>query len=262
MVQAVHRAVQVLKELATGTQRLGVSELAIRLNVAKPTAHALLRTLESEGLVTQDVETSKYQLGPGLVTLGNAYLDSHKLRIRAVTWADILATRTGSAVWVGVMVDRQVLVIHHAPRPGATVQTLDTGASLPWNTCALGKAIVAFLPPGQRTALLGTELTRVTGASIDDPKVLDEQLRGVREIGYALDNQESTLGDASVAAPVFDHTGQVAGAVALVGPVERFLDESAHHEGAIATREIARSLSRDLGAPRNAGLSAERLLTP
>ncbi|MGW7201581.1 IclR family transcriptional regulator [Streptomyces chryseus] len=257
MVQAVHRAVQALKELATGTQRLGVSELANRLEVAKPTAHALLRTLESEGLVTQDRETSKYQLGPGLVTLGNAYLDSHKLRIRAVTWADILATRTGCAVWVGVLVDRQVLVIHHAFRPGATGQTLETGANLPWNACALGKAIAAFLPPAQRAPLLSAELARVTGASIDDPDVLEAQLCTVREVGYALDNQEATLGDASIAAPVFDHTGEVTGAIALVGPVERFLSDPARHEGGIATREIARSLSRDLGAPRNAGLSAD-----
>ncbi|MGA5821161.1 IclR family transcriptional regulator [Kitasatospora sp. NPDC094028] len=258
MIQAVQRAIQVLKELATGTQRLGVSELADRLGVAKPTAHALLRTLQAEGMVSQDRETSKYQLGPGLVSLSNAYLDSHKLRTRAVTWADILATRTGFAVWVGVLVDCQVLVIHHALRPGVTVQTLETGAGLPWNACALGKAIAAFQPAEERDRLLSGELSRLTGASIDDPAVLEGQLQGVRDIGYAVDEQESTLGDASIAAPVFDETGNVAGAIALVGAVERLFDESVRRESAIATREVARSLSRDLGAPRNAGLSAGR----
>lgn len=256
MVQAVHRAIHVLRELATATPRLGVTELAERVGVAKPTVHALLRTLEAEGMVVQHRETGKYQLGPGLVTLGNAYLDSHELRTRAVTWADLLATRTGSAVWVGVLTGSQVLVIHHAFRPGGSVQALETGASLPWNACALGKAIAAFLPAGRRDGLLSGELLRVTGSSVDDPGRLTAQLDRVRETGYALEEQELTLGDAGIAAPVFDRTGDVVGGLGLVGPVERLLAESARQECAIAVREVARSLSRDLGAPRNAGLRA------
>ncbi|TJZ54491.1 IclR family transcriptional regulator [Streptomyces piniterrae] len=256
MVQAVHRAIHVLRELATAAPRLGVTELADRIGVAKPTVHALLRTLEAEGMVVQDRETGRYQLGPGLVVLGNAYLDSHELRTRAVTWADLLANQTGAAVWVGVLTDRRILVVHHAFRPGGSVQVLETGASLPWNTCALGKAIAAFLPTERRKELLAGELLRVTGASIDDPERLATQLENVREIGYALDDQELTLGDGGIAAPVFDRTGDVVGGIGLVGPVERLLVDSARQECAIAVREVARSLSRDLGAPRNAGLRA------
>ncbi|MFD8542317.1 IclR family transcriptional regulator [Streptomyces sp. NPDC059649] len=256
MVQAVHRAIHVLRELATATPRLGVTELADRIGVAKPTVHALLRTLESEGMVVQDRETGKYRLGPGLVTLGNAYLDSHELRTRAVTWADLLANQVGAAVWVGILTGSQVLVIHHAFRPGGSVQVLETGASLPWNACAIGKAIAAFLPAERRGELLAGELARVTGASIDDPGWLATQLDRARETGYALEEGELTLGDGGIAAPVFDRSGEVVGALGLVGPIERLLAETARQECAIAVREVARSLSRDLGAPRNAGLRA------
>ncbi|MFE9776121.1 IclR family transcriptional regulator [Streptomyces sp. NPDC005931] len=257
MVQAVQRAIHVLRELATAaTPRLGVTELADRVGIAKPTVHALLRTLEAEGMVVQDRESGKYRLGPGLVALGNAYLDSHELRTRAVTWADLLATRTGAAVWVGVFTDPQVLVVHHAFRPGGSMQILETGASLPWNTCALGKAVAAFLPAERREKLLAGELTRVTGASIDDPARLAAQLDRVRQTGYALDDQELTLGDAGIAAPVFDRTGDVVGGLGVVGPVEHLLAEGARQESAIAVRQVARSLSRDLGAPRDAGLHA------
>ncbi|GGX12448.1 IclR family transcriptional regulator [Streptomyces noursei] len=256
MVQAVHRAIHVLRELATATPRLGVTELADRIGVAKPTAHALLRTLEAEGLVVQDRESGKYQLGPGLVTLGNAYLDSHELRTRAATWADRLAAQADAAVWTGILTDGHVLVVHHAFRPGGAMQVLETGASLPWNACALGKAIAAFLPAERRTALLTGELPRVTGSSLDDPTELQAQLDRVRETGYAADENELTLGDAGIAAPVFDRTGEVVGGLGLVGPIERLLAENARQEHAISVREVARSLSRDLGAPRNAGLQA------
>jgi DNA-binding IclR family transcriptional regulator len=249
VIQSVQRAVQILRELAR-SGRLGVTELAERLEVAKPTAHSMLRTLESEGLVVQDRESSKYALGPGLVHLGNAYLDGHELRTRSMTWADGLATQVNEAVWVGVLTGDHVLVVHHAFRPEGAVQILEVGATIPWNTCALGKAIVAFGPESLEAELLGGELAVLTGASVTDPMALGEQLAAVRRTGYAIEDQECALGDAGIAAPVLDRSGEVAGAIGVVGAVERLLAEGAREEIAVAVRETARNLSRDLGAGR------------
>lgn len=127
MVQAVQRAVRILRELAGSGPRLGVTDLADRLGVAKPTAYALLRTLEGEGLVVQDAETGRYCLGPGLVYLSNAYLDTQELRTRALTWADVLASRADEAVWVAVLSGDQALVVHHAFRPGVRFRSRRSG---------------------------------------------------------------------------------------------------------------------------------------
>ena len=250
MVQAVHRAVQIMRELATTGPRLGVTELADRLGVAKPTAHALLRTLEAEGLVVQDRDSSKYQLGPELVQLGNAYLDTQELRARSLTWADQLATRANEAVWVAVLTGDRILVVHHAFRPEGAVQILEVGASIPWSTCALGKAIVAFVPAAERERLLAGKPAILTGASITDPEQLGVQLQEVLKTGYAVEEQESAIGDAGIASAVFDRSGKVVGAIGIVGPVERLLAEPGRQELAVAVREIARNLSRDLGASR------------
>ncbi|MFE7168453.1 IclR family transcriptional regulator [Streptomyces sp. NPDC057616] len=250
MVQAVHRAVQILRELASGGPRLGVTELADRLGVAKPTVHALLRTLEMEGLVSQDRDSSKYQLGPNLVHLGNAYLDTQELRTRSLTWADALANRTKEAVWVGVLTGDHVLIVHHAFRPEGAVQILEVGANIPWNTCALGKAIVASLPAEDRDRLLAGDLTVLTGASMTGREDLERHLEDVVKVGYAVEDQESAIGDAGIASPVFDRSGEVVGAIGIVGPVERVLGEPERRELAVAVRETARNLSRDLGAPR------------
>ncbi|MEU9335366.1 IclR family transcriptional regulator [Streptomyces sp. NPDC048290] len=253
----MQRAVQILRELAAGGPRLGVTELAERLGVAKPTVHALLRTLEIEGLVTQDRDSSKYQLGPDLVQLGNAYLDTQELRTRSLTWADALAHRTGEAVWVGVLTGDHVLVVHHAFRPEGAVQILEVGASIPWSTCALGKAIAASLPDAGRDRLLAGDLAVLTGASVTDPERLRRDLADVARTGYAIEDQESAIGDAGIASPVFDRSGEVAGAIGIVGPVERVLDGPASRQDlAVAVRETARNLSRDLGASRRAAASA------
>lgn len=250
LVQSVQRASAILRALATGGPRLGVTELADRVGLAKPTVHALLRTLEAERLVVQDAETGKYLLGPGLLQLGNAYLDTQELRTRSLTWADGLAGRTNEAVWVAVLADDHVLVVHHAFRPEGAVQILEVGASIPWSTCALGKAIVAFAPVVDRDRLLAATLPVLTGASVTDRHELAEQLDQVRRTGYALEDQESALGDAGIAAPVFDRSGEVVGAIGIVGPVERVLVEPVREAHAIAVRETARNLSRDLGAGR------------
>jgi DNA-binding IclR family transcriptional regulator len=258
----VARAVDILRALAGGGRGLGVTEVADRLGVAKPTAHALLRTLEAGGLVSQDRETGKYRLGPVLLELGNAYLETHELRARSVVWADSLATRTNEAVWVCVLSGDHVLVVHHAFRPEGAVQILEVGAVLPWHTCALGKAIVAHLPEADRRALLGAgggvggaggaggALPVLTGGTVTDPAELAAQMELVRSTGYAVEDGEAAIGDAGLAAPVFDREGGVVGAIGLVGPVERLLAEGARDELVVAVRETARMLSRELGAGR------------
>ena len=256
MVQSVHRAVKVLRELASDGPRLGVTELAERLGVAKPTVHALLRTLESEGLVRQEEVSGKYQLGPGLLQLGNSYLETQELRARSLTWADSLATETGEAVWVAVLTDAQVLVVHHAFRPEGAIQILEVGASIPWNACALGKAIAANLPQTQLAGLLHNgPLPKLTGRTLVEPRQLTTELEHIRVVGYAVEDQESALGDAAIASPVFDRSGAVVGAVSIVGPVERILEGTHQRDHVVAVREVAKNLSRELGAGRG---SAQR----
>src|SRR5260370_836153 len=82
-IQSIDRATAILKALASGPRRLGVSELAERLGLARPTVHGLLQTLQSHGFVEQDPYSDKYQLGPGLLQLGYSYLDLNELRAAA-----------------------------------------------------------------------------------------------------------------------------------------------------------------------------------
>src|SRR2546430_14622541 len=97
MIQSVQRAAQILAVLGSGTPRLGVTEIADRVGLAKPPAHGLLRTLAAHGLVAQDPDTGKYSLGPGVLQLGNAYPDGSALPARSLRRAGSLARRAGGA---------------------------------------------------------------------------------------------------------------------------------------------------------------------
>jgi len=250
VTRAVDRAAQILLALASGTPRLGVSEIADLVDVPKPTVHTMLRTLSRHGLVVQEGDGGKYALGPAVLQLGNAYLDGSALRARSAPWADRLARQSDEAVWVGVLSGRSVVVVHHAFRPDDLVQILEVGAVVPWHACALGHAIAANLDDDAQKALLNEPLPRLTGRTVTDPELLRRALRTVRENGYAVEDQEATLGDAGLAAAVFDWSGRPVGALGLVGPAERLLAPDTQSQLKEAVRATARALSRDLGAGR------------
>jgi DNA-binding IclR family transcriptional regulator len=212
--------------------------------------HGLLRTLEAHELVAQDPDTGKYSLGPGVLQLGNAYLDGSELRARSLRWAEDLAHRAGEAVWVATLSGSRVIVLHHVFRPDNTVQILEVGAAIPWHACALGHAIVANLPAAQRSRALAGDLAPLTGRTKTTRAALNRALTQVRQRGYAIEDQEATVGDAGLAAPILARDDVVAGAIGVVGSAERLLAPGTRDELIRTVGEAARAVSRDLGAGR------------
>ena len=248
-IQSVDRAAAILKALAGGQGRLGVSELADRLGLARPTVHGLLQTLLAQGFVEQDRSSEKYQLGAGLLQLGFSYLDVNELRSRSIPYAAQLAVRTKAAVRVGVMHGPTAVIVHHVFRPDATLQILEVGSQLPLHASALGKALLAFAPADVIRDLLSGPLERLTKRT-PNATALRAQLAAIRVHAIATERDEAVLGESSVAAPIFDRSGNAVGAVAVVGDTERVYPRGLARGISTAVVEAARGVSRELGAPR------------
>jgi DNA-binding IclR family transcriptional regulator len=249
-VQSIERAAAILRLLARGSGRLGVSEIAGSLGLARGTAHGILRTLHGVGFVEQDEETGKYRLGAALLHLGTSYLDVNELRSRAINWADALAARSGEAVRIGTPLDGKVLVVHHVFRPDDTLQTLDVGALLPAHATALGKVLLAY--DAGAVATLTGELEPFTRRTKTVPRDLARALAEVRDMGWAAEMEEMTVGEAGVAAPIRGQGGLVVGAMGVSGAVERICGPGGRPNPTLVTyvRDAARAVSRDLGASR------------
>src|SRR5437660_7439561 len=248
-IQSIDRATAILKALASGPRRLGVSELADRLGLARPTVHGLLRTLQPHGFVEQDRHPYKYQLGPGLLQLGYSYPDLNELRARSIGYADRLATRASAAVRVGVMHGSSVVVVHHVFRPDAAFGGLEVGIQLPLHASALGKAILAFSPLQMVEDLLVEPLPRLTKQTLGDAD-LRRELSVIRDSGIATERDEAVLGESSAAAPIFDHGGQAVGAIGVVDSTDRIFARGLVRGLGAAVSEAARGVSRELGAAR------------
>lgn len=249
-IQSLERAAAVLRLLGGGARRLGLSEIATALGLAKGTAHGLLRTLQREGLVEQDGESGKYQLGAELLRLGHGYLDAHELRARGLMWAEDLARATGESVYLGVAHRQGVLVVHHVFRPGAGHQVLEVGTVQPLHSTALGRALAAHDPASRKAATTG-ERTAFTARTVTRRAEFEAVLERTHARGWAADLEETWEGVASVAAPVHDRRRATVGAVGVTGAVERVSGaEGVQPRLVAAVRDCARSLSRELGASR------------
>src|SRR3954464_2128451 len=215
VIQSVDRAIRVLTALQ-GARRMSLSELAARLDLAPSTTHGIVRTLVEHGMVVQERGSSRYQLGPAVLRLGNVYLDTLELRSKAVPWAEDLARRTGMAVRTGVLLVEDVVIIHHEPRPDGSRQMPEVGIVIPAHASALGKAMLAYLPDEAERMLAEGELRSMTGETLTSPDDVRRQLEQVRTTGIAREQDEAVLGEGAVASPVFDSWGDVVGAIGVV----------------------------------------------
>lgn len=246
MIQSVDRAVRILRVLQ-GARRLSLSDLSARLQLPPSTVHGLLKTLMAHGMVVQDRDSSRYQLGPAVLKLGNVYLDTLELRSRALVWSEELAKRTGYAVRTGVLLLNEVLIIHHEPRPDGTRQMPELGIVIPAHACALGKAMLAYVPDQAKELLSDGDLRSMTGETVTDPARLQALLAEVATNGLATEQEEAVIGECGVAAPIFDSAGEVAGAIGVVIPSADW-PPADNVFGSV--QEAARNISRELGAPR------------
>ncbi|MFE1171263.1 IclR family transcriptional regulator [Streptomyces sp. NPDC058773] len=249
-IQSLERAAAMLRLLAGGERRLGLSDISSSLGLAKGTAHGILRTLQQEGFVEQDAASGRYQLGAELLRLGNSYLDVHELRARALVWTDDLARSSGEAVYLGVLHQQGVLIVHHVFRPDDSRQVLEVGAMQPLHSTALGKVLSAYDPVAHSEAV-EADREAFTPRTVTGLGDFEGLLDLARARGWAADVEETWEGVASVAAPIHDRRRMPVGAVGVTGAVERVCqDGELRPEIIAAVRDCARAVSRDLGAGR------------
>jgi DNA-binding IclR family transcriptional regulator len=245
VIQAIDRAARLLAALQ-GSRHLGISELGVILQLPPSTVHGIVKSLQEHGLVVKEPHGQRYMLGPTLLQLSNVYLDTLDVRARAMRWTGDLSERTGLAVRLGVEFFDQVIVIHHEPRPDGTRQMPETGLTIPAHASALGKVLLAYRPAFLQSLLTKVPLRSLTGETLVEPELLEKALVDVVEKGYAVEDEEAVLGEASVAVPVADRDGEAVAAIAVVLPAsQQPLADSAM----TLLREAARNVSRELGSP-------------
>jgi IclR family acetate operon transcriptional repressor len=202
----------------------------------------------------------RYGLGPLLIQLARSGAVPTTLRDTALPLMRELRDEVDETVGLHELLptgERAVLdqvESHHELRRTYT----EFGMPIPLTHGAPGKAILSMLPADQQEYWLSRPIESVTPLTITDPDVLRAELSEARARGWAGSKSERTPGIRAVAAPIFDHTGAVIGALGLSVPEVRMNDARAEQLGRRA-KECAWRISEDLGATATAvDAAAER----
>jgi len=246
--QALQKGLAVLDAVGDAERPLRFRDLVEVTGLPKGTLHRILQALIEHRLVRIDERDGTYRLGHRLFELAHKVWEAFDLRGAAAPELDRLAQETGETVTLAELDDGEVLYIDERNSGQAFGLRIGAGRRAPLHCTAVGKALLASLPPPEQRALLQRlGLERYTARTITGLDALAADLALARARGYATSEEEHLEGVCAVAAPVLDHRGAPVAAIGVLGPRERLADDRLHTTGR-ELMEASRRISGNVGA--------------
>lgn len=222
-VKSAFRALEILELHTKRGHPLTFSEIHEALGYPKASLHGLLRTMTEARWLDLDETARRYVLGVRVWEAGLAYAAMVPLESRARPLMERVRDLTTETVQLAVLDDFEVLYV--AMAEGKHLLGLDSsvGMRLKPHATGVGKVLLASLPEESVAAWTRTGgLERYTPNTITEPSHLLAELRDVRARGYALDNEERTIGASCVAVGILNHAGSRVAAMSVSAPAVRF----------------------------------------
>ncbi|MCC3273297.1 IclR family transcriptional regulator [Arthrobacter zhangbolii] len=242
--EAADRVADVLLLFSRADGALGVSEIARTLKLSKAVVHRILQSLGSRGLLSTVDASGSYVLGPAAIGMGNKAWGQLDFRSIAAPVLRQLRDDTRETTTLSVLMNHSRLYVDQFESPQEIKMVVDIGARHPLHSGASSRAMIAFLPESYVEEAVAA--LRQSKPDFNEAEYR-QLLETVRRDGYATSYNERNIGAASIAAPFFDKTGNVLGAISSCGPIFRFTSaDTAGHAAKVtaAAREITRLLAR------------------
>lgn len=245
-VQAIDRAVMILKCFSEKRQELRLSDIADELDLNRSTAHGIISTLKYHGLIDQDEITQKYRLGLFLMELGNIINNSLDIRSISAPIIEEVCNEIEETVHIGALDNHEIIYIDKMESTQSMRIFTTIGARNPAYSTGVGKVMLAYLDEEQLLDALPESLEKFTEKTITDKDKLMHELAKVREKGYSMDNEENIAGLTCVAAPIFDQFGKVKYGISISGPTIRMTEEKIV-KAIDLVKKAAEQISKELG---------------
>lgn len=246
--RAVERALSMLESIAESKVGLTNADLSRRLKIPKSSASYILRVLENRAYLRRN-DNGKYLLGLKLMSLASDNL-SH-MDVREIAKPELEAFLRRSRLpeaHLAILDNGRAVYIEKVEAPDSFIKMdIWVGHRLPVHTTAIGKVLIAYLPEDEILKILKVRgMENKTHKSIRSPQGFLKEAKKVRKFGFAVDNEENSVGVRCIAAPIFDAAGNV---IAALGTSSTILQIDAEHMPRYVelVKESAGKVSRQLG---------------
>ena len=237
-IKSVGVGFRTIRALAAADGFLPLARVAAMAGMPSSKAYIYLSSFMREGLVQQDAHSGHYGLGPFCVQLGLAAIRNLDVVAMSRDVVDELRDQSGCGVTLAVWSNRGPTVMLAADGEGQGALGLRLGHVFWPTTSASGRVFLTYLPERETEGAICAE-EALRGKTQDQD--LDGVLQRIREQGYAKSLRPAITGRLAIAAPVFDFSGRVSAALAVLA------DPVSQDEPLVLVRAAAEEISRRLG---------------
>jgi IclR family acetate operon transcriptional repressor len=250
-IQALERGLRILDTLAEADadpmrrdHGVPLAVLAAELDVHKTTALRLVQTLVACGYAAPAEGRGGYRLGSAMRPDHDLLAETERLKRAARPYLEELVAQTGECAHAAVADGDRALVIDDVETDQPLRVVPAPGRHVPLHCTSAGKCLLAFGP-----AELPATLPQRTARTITGADELVAHLTGIRDRGYALDDEENDPHTRCISAPVFGTDGVPIGCIGIDAPSVRLTAERIP-AAAAAVVDAAGRLSAALGGGR------------
>jgi IclR family KDG regulon transcriptional repressor len=232
------------------SEEKSVADISKAVKMLPSKVSRILGTIEKEGFLEKNPETKRYRLGIRFFELGMVY--AYHLPLRRIIRPHIeqMAKELNLIVGWAILRNNRLIVMDRIQSMTIDILAQRIGLNLPVYCTAVGRLLLAFLPEDEQDRVLeSVDLKRLTVATVIERDLIKENLKMIKEKGYATDVGETFEGVNGIAAPIKDVNGEVVAGIHLMG---RDSEDSAREiiEFVPYLKEKALFVSRQLGCTR------------
>lgn len=241
-ITSLSRGLNLLETLARSGKPLTLTQLSQATGFTKATLTRFCHTLAELGYI-EKTSVKQYQLTPKILGLGYGVICGYDLCQVAEPYLRKLSKNLGETVNMAVLEETEILYVARFKTEQILSKELHIGSKLPVYCTSMGKAILANLPEAQcRNILERVQFARLTHHTLKSMEALLAELVEVREQGFAINDEELSIGLRSAAAPIYRGERPVA-AVNVAVPTIRYTRAALISELAPPLVETAQQVS-------------------
>ncbi len=215
--RTTQRTVEILKLISRTPEGATLDDLCEKLDLPKTSAYDIVTTLAEMGMVNvARGQKQNYTIGLMAYRIGINYTNNLDFIGIIEPVLKAFSKEVGKTVFFGIPSDHHVVYICKFEPENPIITTATVGSKNPMYCTSLGKVILAYSDEEAREQMINRlKFTQYTENTIRNKGQLLEELKQVRERGYAFDAREMEEHMQCVGAPVFDRDGNVLGAISV-----------------------------------------------
>lgn len=245
-IQSLDRAMEVLKVVAGGSG-MSLTEIAKASGRSASTVYRILITLEKHRVVEFVEAAQLWLVGLEAFRIGSSFLGRTRIIEQSRPVMQRVMTTTGETANLAIVDRGEVIFVSQVETHEPIRAFFRPGTRGPIHASGVGKALLAFFPEAQITSILKRQKRDTfTPKTIVAKADLLVELIKIRERGWAIDDEERTIGMRCVAAPIFDQFGEAIAGLSLSGPSVRMTAERDSEYGTVV-RQAAEEITRAIG---------------